>query len=168
MKLFNMVQPQFAVFGKKDFQQLFIIKQMVTQFNMPIEILAGETVREANGLALSSRNGYLNEAQRQVAAQLHQVLQNIVQQIKDGRRDYSRLEDAATDWLYANGWEVDYVSVRSSNSLQPATDQDNNLVVLGAAKIINKTGGKTRLIDNIEFNISDWLCYNISNYIDQF
>jgi pantoate--beta-alanine ligase len=155
MKLFNMVQPHVAVFGKKDFQQLFIIKQMVTQFNMPIEILAGETIREANGLALSSRNGYLNDEQCRVAAQLHEGLQKIVALIKSGRNDYKRLEDAATDWLYANGWEVDYVSVRCASTLQPAAAHDNDLVVLGAAKIINKTGGKTRLIDNIEFNISD-------------
>jgi pantoate--beta-alanine ligase len=155
MKLFNVVQPHVAVFGKKDFQQLFIIKQMVTQFNMPIEILAGETIREANGLALSSRNGYLNDEQCRVAAQLHEGLQKIVALIKSGRNDYKRLEDAATDWLYANGWEVDYVSVRCASTLQPAAAHDNDLVVLGAAKIINKTGGKTRLIDNIEFNISD-------------
>jgi pantoate--beta-alanine ligase len=154
MKLFNIVQPHVAVFGKKDFQQLFIIREMVKQFNLPIEIIAGETIREANGLALSSRNGYLNDDQCRVAAQLHEGLQKIVALIKSGRNDYKRLEDAATDWLYANGWEVDYVSVRCASTLQPAT-HDNDLVVLGAAKIINKTGGKTRLIDNIEFNISD-------------
>ena len=155
MKLFNIVfyntaQPQIAVFGKKDFQQLFIIEEMVKQFNLPITILAGETVREANGLALSSRNGYLNDNQRMAAAQLNQGLQGIVDKIKSGDNHFNRLEDSATDWLSANGWEVDYISVRSSVSLQPATQQDTQLIVLGAAKIINKTGGKTRLIDNIE------------------
>ena len=162
MKLFNIVQPQITVFGKKDFQQLFIIKEMVRQFNMPIEILAGETVREANGLALSSRNGYLNAEQLKNAAQLQESLQKVVASIQAGRKDYKRLEDAATDWLFANGWEVDYISIRSSVSLQPANPLDTQLVVLGAAKIINKTGGKTRLIDNIELCITDWLAYNSS------
>ena len=155
MKLFNMVQPDIAVFGKKDFQQLFIIKEMVKQFNLPLDIIAGDTIRDANGLALSSRNGYLNDEQRKIAAQLQTGLQKIVDRIQSGRRDYSRLEDAATDWFFANGWEVDYLSIRSAATLQPATAADKNLVVLGAAKIVNKTGGKTRLIDNIEFRISD-------------
>jgi pantoate--beta-alanine ligase len=155
MKLFNIVQPDVAVFGKKDFQQLFIIKEMVRQFNLPIEIIAGETIREANGLALSSRNSYLDDEQRRIAAQLQEGLQKIVARIQSGRRDYQRLEDAATDWFFANGWDVDYISIRSAATLQPASAQDNDIVVLGAAKIINKTGGKTRLIDNIEFRISD-------------
>ena len=155
MKLFNMVQPDIAVFGKKDFQQLFIIKEMVKQFNLPLDIIAGDTIRDANGLALSSRNGYLNDEQHKIAAQLQTGLQKIVDRIQSGRSDYSRLEDAAADWFFANGWEVDYMSIRSAATLQPATAADKNLVVLGAAKIVNKTGGKTRLIDNIEFRISD-------------
>jgi pantoate--beta-alanine ligase len=150
MKLFNMVQPDVAVFGKKDFQQLFIIKEMVRQFNLPIEIIAGETVREANGLALSSRNGYLSDAQRASASQLNRALQGIVNYIKTGENDYINLETQAAEQLTKQGWEVDYISIRSSTSLQPATLQDKNLIVLGAAKIINKTSGKTRLIDNIE------------------
>ena len=166
MKLFNIVfyntvQPNIAVFGKKDFQQLFIIKEMVRQFNMPIEILAGETVREANGLALSSRNGYLTDAQRASASQLNSILQSIVNQVQNSNKDFFQLEQQATDIMTKQGWDVDYISIRSSLNLQTATVQDKQLVVLGAAKIINKTGGKTRLIDNIEFNISDWLCYNI-------
>jgi pantoate--beta-alanine ligase len=151
MKLFNMVQPDIAVFGKKDFQQLFIINEMVRQFNLPIEILAGETVREANGLALSSRNGYLNDAQRASASQLNSALQSIVDEIKSGKNDYAALEIATAQALTNQGWEVDYVSIRNMANLQPAGARDENLVVLGAAKIINKTGGKTRLIDNIEF-----------------
>lgn len=154
LKLFNMVQPDFAVFGKKDFQQLFIIKEMVRQFNLPIEIIAGETVREASGLALSSRNGYLNAEQHKVAAQLQQGLQKIVARIQSGRKDYAHLENAASDWFFANGWDVDYISIRSSSTLQPATSADKNLIVLGAAKIMNKTGGKTRLIDNIQLCIT--------------
>ena len=155
MKLFNIVQPDVAVFGKKDFQQLFIIKEMVRQFNLPITIIAGETVREANGLALSSRNGYLNDIQRASASQLNSALQSIVLKIKQGDANFEQLEIAATTTLIQQGWEVDYISIRSSTTLQTATAQDKDLVVLGAAKIINKTGGKTRLIDNIEFRLSD-------------
>jgi pantoate--beta-alanine ligase len=150
MKLFNIVQPDVAVFGKKDFQQLFIIKEMVRQFNLPIEIVAGETVREANGLALSSRNSYLTDAQRSLAAQLNKALQSIVTQIKNGNKDFIELEQQAGALLNSQGWDVDYISIRSSISLQPASLLDKNLIVLGAAKIINKTSGKTRLIDNIE------------------
>ena len=150
IKLFNMVQPNVAVFGKKDFQQLFIIKEMVRQFNLPIEIIAGETVREANGLALSSRNGYLTDTQRASAAQLNKALQSIVNQIQNGNKAFVQLEQQASNTLFTQGWEVDYISIRSSKTLQPATTKDHNIIVLGAAKIINKTGGRTRLIDNIE------------------
>ena len=150
MKLFNMVQPDVAVFGKKDFQQLFIIKEMVKQFNLPIEIIAGETVREANGLALSSRNGYLTDAQRAAASQLNRALQGIVNTIKTGDKNFVRLEQQTRMQLTKQGWEVDYISIRSSATLQTASQSDQDLIVLGAAKIINKTAGKTRLIDNIE------------------
>ena len=155
MKLFNIVQPQVAVFGKKDFQQLFIIKEMVSQFNLPIEIIAGETVREASGLALSSRNGYLTAAQRAAASQLNSALQSIVNQIKIGNKNFVQLEQQATTLLTKQGWEVDYISIRSSTTLQPASQLDKNLIVLGAAKIANKTSGQTRLIDNVEFRITD-------------
>ena len=160
MKLFNIVfyntvQPNVAVFGKKDFQQLFIIKEMVKQFNLPIEIIAGETVREANNLALSSRNSYLTDVQRTSASQLNSALQGIVNQVKGGNKDFVQLEQQASALLTSQGWEVDYISIRSSTTLQPASQQDKNLIVLGAAKIINKTNGKTRLIDNIELCITD-------------
>lgn len=155
IKLFNMVQPNIAVFGKKDFQQLFIIKEMVRQFNLPIDIIAGETVREANGLALSSRNGYLTDAQRAKAAQLNSSLQSIVSQIQNGNNAFTQLEQQTSTSLSTQGWEVDYISIRSSKTLQPATTLDRNIIVLGAAKITNKTGGKTRLIDNIELCITD-------------
>ncbi len=150
MKLFNIVQPNVAVFGKKDFQQLFIIKEMVRQFNLPIEIIACETVRETNGLALSSRNNYLTDAQRASASQLNSALQGIVNSIKNGNKDFIQLEQQAAAQLASQDWEVDYISIRSSTTLQPATLLDKNLIVLGAAKITNKTAGKTRLIDNIE------------------
>ena len=160
MKLFNIVfyntvQPNIAVFGKKDFQQLFIIKEMVQQFNLPIQIMAGETIRETSGLALSSRNSYLSHDQRKLAAQLQEGLQKIVDRIQSGRRDYVHLEGAASDWFFANGWDVDYISIRSSATLQPASQSDKELIVLGAAKIVNKNGGKTRLIDNIELCLTD-------------
>jgi pantoate--beta-alanine ligase len=154
MKLFNIVKPNIAVFGKKDFQQLFIIKEMVKQFNLPIEIIAGETIRENNSLALSSRNSYLTDAQREAASQLNRALQGIVNQIQSGKKDFIALEQQASALLAKQNWEVDYISIRSSDNLQPASTQDNNLIVLGAAKIINKTGGKTRLIDNIELVIT--------------
>lgn len=145
-KLFNIVQPQVAVFGKKDYQQLFIIKELVRQFNLPIEIIAGNTVRESSGLAMSSRNGYLTEAQKAKAAQLNQALTGIVRAIQDGNNDFSLLTDTATRALNADGWTVDYLSVRAQSTLMPASSEDNRLVVLGAAKL-----GTTRLIDNIDF-----------------
>lgn len=148
MKLFNMVQPSIAVFGQKDFQQLFIIKQMVKQFNLPINIIGVDTVREPSGLAMSSRNGYLTEAQRAAASQLNCALQNIVNSVKTGNKDYSQLELQAKNKLTEQGWLADYISIRSSLTLTPATSVDSQLVVLGAAKL-----GNTRLIDNLAFNL---------------
>ena len=148
LKLFNMVQPQVAVFGKKDFQQLFIIREMVVQLNLPIEIIAGETVREADGLAMSSRNGYLSTTERTEAPRLYLALQQMVQKIQGGEQDFSAIETQALQSLTQRGWAVDYISVRSSLTLTPAAAEDRNLVVLGAA-----WQGLTRLIDNIEFSI---------------
>lgn len=146
MKLFNMVQPNIAVFGQKDFQQLFIIKQLVKQFNLPIDIIGVDTVREPSGLAMSSRNGYLTEAQRASASQLNSTLQSIVKSVKATNNDYHQLEQQAKSTLQTQGWLVDYISIRSSLTLLPATRNDTQLVVLGAAKL-----GNTRLIDNIDF-----------------
>ena len=148
MKLFNIVQPTIAVFGQKDFQQLFIIKQMVKQFNLPIDIIGVDTVREPSGLAMSSRNGYLTEAQRAAASQLNSALQSIVNSVKTGNKDYSQLELQAKNKLTEQGWLADYISIRSSLTLTPATSVDSQLVVLGAAKL-----GNTRLIDNLAFNL---------------
>jgi len=145
LKLLNMVQPQVAVFGKKDFQQLFIIRELARQLNLPIEIIAGETVREPDGLAMSSRNGYLNPLQRMEAQRLHRVLQQVVKAIESGQRDFSAMESQAVQLLIQHGWAVDYISVRSSASLAPATPDDHDLVVLGAAR-----QGQIRLIDNLE------------------
>ncbi len=148
MKLFNMVQPNVAVFGQKDFQQLFIIKQMVKQFNLPIEIIGVDTVREPSGLAMSSRNGYLTDAQRASASQLNSALQSIVKSVKNGNKHYIELEQQAKAELNSQGWLADYISIRSSESLLPASSADTKLVVLGAAKL-----GSTRLIDNLVFTI---------------
>ena len=148
MKLFNMVQPSIAVFGQKDFQQLFIIKQMVKQFNLPINIIGVDTVREPSGLAMSSRNGYLSNEQRAVASLLNSALKGIVQSVKSGDKDYSQLEQNAKSILNSQSWLADYISIRSSLTLQPASSKDTDLIVLGAAKL-----GNTRLIDNITFNI---------------
>jgi len=147
LKLFNMVQPQIAIFGKKDFQQLFIIREMVRQLNLAVEIIAGETIREPDGLAMSSRNGYLQPTQRLEAQRLHKELQQAMQAIKAGSRNYAELEAHAAQQLTQHGWAVDYISIRSAESLLAPTDLEQNLVILGAAK-----QGNTRLIDNIEFS----------------
>lgn len=146
MKLFNIVQPTVAVFGKKDFQQLFIIEQLVKQFNLPVEVVGIHTVREPSGLAMSSRNNYLTADQRNQACQLNNTLQNIVNSVNSGAKDYPKLEQQAKTILTGQGWLVDYISIRSSLTLAAAKDTDSQLVVLGAAKLAN-----TRLIDNIEF-----------------
>lgn len=145
-KLFNIVQPDVAIFGKKDYQQLHILREMVRQINMPIEMLAGDTVREQDGLAMSSRNGYLQRAQRLEASRLYRVLQQVVLAAKTGRRDFAAMETQAAQYLTQLGWIVDYISVRSAASLLAPQAGELELVVLGAARL-----GKTRLIDNIEF-----------------
>lgn len=146
LKLFNIVQPHVAVFGQKDYQQLFIIQSMVRQFNLPIDIVSGETVRESNGLAMSSRNGYLSFAEKAQAVELVRTLQEVVTAIQAGSHDYAELEKKEIQQLTALGWQVDYVSIRSAKTLLPAHTKEIELVVLGAAKL-----GKTRLIDNIQF-----------------
>ncbi len=154
LKLFNLVffngaSKKIAIFGKKDFQQLFIIRDMVKQFNLPIQIIAGETKREDDGLAMSSRNGYLSPAQRLEAPRLHKALSLVVEAIQAGNQDFSAIEAQTSQFLTQLGWIVDYISVRSANTLLPATKADRQLVVLGAAR-----QGSTRLIDNIEFALN--------------
>lgn len=146
LKLFNMVQPQVAVFGKKDFQQLFILSEMVKQLNLPITMIGGDTVREPDGLAMSSRNGYLKPAERMEAPRLHRALLQVVQAAQGGRRDFGAIEAQTAQYLTQLGWIVDYISVRSAATLLPPEPDERALVVLGAARL-----GKTRLIDNIEF-----------------
>ena len=145
LKLFHVVQPQAAVFGKKDYQQLMVVRTMVRQLALPIEVLAGETSRDADGLARSSRNGYLSPAERAEAPRLHRTLQELAHAVRAGRRDHDALERAAMDALARHGWAPDYVAVRRRIDLQPGTAPDEPLVVLAAAKL-----GATRLIDNVE------------------
>ena len=148
LKLFNLVQPKTAVFGKKDFQQLRVIRELVRQFNLPIEILAGDTLREASGLAMSSRNAYLSESERFQAAQLQTQLAAIVAAIGAGERDFEALCATASRHLKMAGWRVDYVALRDATTLQAPTSGSTQLVILGAAWL-----GSTRLIDNIDFSL---------------
>lgn len=145
-KLFNIVQPNVAIFGKKDFQQLYIIKKLVNQLNFPIEIIAGDTIRESGGLAMSSRNGNFSEAEKIQATQLHLTLREVVEAIKLKQHDFRTIEKNAAQRLSDKGWAVDYIAIRSSFTLQPALNDAANLVILGAATLSG-----TRLIDNIEF-----------------
>ncbi len=146
MKLFNIVRPDVAVFGQKDFQQFFIIKELVRQFNLPVDVIGVDTVREQDGLAMSSRNHYLTASQRACASELNQALQRIVSAVKSGNQHYIALEEEARTALNEQNWQVDYISIRSALTLLPAGNQDAELVVLAAAML-----GTTRLIDNIEF-----------------
>jgi pantoate--beta-alanine ligase len=143
-KLFNLVQPGAAVFGKKDYQQLMVIRRMVAQMALPIDIVAGETVRSSEGLALSSRNGYLSEAERVEALRLSRTLRALADAWRQGQRDLRTLEADAMRQLAEHGWQPDYVALRRQRDLG-APSGDEALVALGAARL-----GATRLIDNVE------------------
>jgi len=152
LKLFSCVQPKVAVFGKKDYQQLMVIRQMCRQLALPVDIVPAETVRADDGLALSSRNGYLSTEERQEAVQLIQTLKEIQEKVLQGKltsADVLKIEQDACAKLSTRGWAPDYISVRKRNDLLSASDADLSsnqpLVVLAAAKL-----GKTRLIDNLE------------------
>ncbi|NLC35786.1 MAG: pantoate--beta-alanine ligase [Alcaligenaceae bacterium] len=149
MKLFSCVQPRVAVFGKKDYQQLMVVRAMCRQFQLPVNVLAHETVRDADGLALSSRNVYLTPQERAEAPQLYQQLQALAQRVRDGHADVAELEGAAGQELERRGWEMDYFSVRRQRDLLAPSREEvlagEPLVVLAAAKL-----GNTRLIDNLE------------------
>ena len=148
MKLFNLVQPRVAVFGSKDFQQLFVIRELVRQFNLPIDIVAGATLREADGLAMSSRNQYLGASERIQAAQLQRELAAIAAAVQAGDPDHEALCVQAARYLKMAGWRVDYVALRDAATLQAPTSDSQRLIVLGAAWL-----GSTRLIDNLEFSL---------------
>ncbi len=149
LKLFSCVQPRVAVFGKKDYQQLMIVRNMSKQFALPTEIIAAETYRADDGLALSSRNGYLSDAERAEAPVLFQTLNQVADEVRSGHLDISELEKKAMGQLAMRGWKPDYISIRKRADLQPPSAGDlaqgEPLVVLAAAKL-----GITRLIDNLE------------------
>ena len=147
-KLFNMVQPDLAVFGQKDFQQLAVIRALVRDLNMPIQIIGEPTVRADDGLALSSRNGYLSAEQRAIAPVLYHVLRQMAEAIGRGERDYPALIAAGQQRLAEAGMRVDYLEVRQALNLRPATAEDRDLVILGAAYL-----GTTRLIDNLHLDL---------------
>jgi pantoate--beta-alanine ligase len=148
MKLFSIVQPRIAVFGKKDYQQLMVIRRMVEQFALPMVIEGGETRRSGDGLALSSRNGYLSPTELTEALALSQTLKQLADGFRAKPQALDQLEAQARDALSARGWQPDYLTVRRRSDLLPpkATDATAPLVALGAARI-----GNTRLIDNLEF-----------------
>ncbi|HCN91563.1 MAG TPA: pantoate--beta-alanine ligase, partial [Oxalobacteraceae bacterium] len=149
LKLFSCVQPRVAVFGKKDYQQLMIVRNMSKQFALPTEIIAAETYRADDGLALSSRNGYLTPDERAEAPRLYQTLNEVADEVRGGHLDIFDLERQAMARLAAHGWKPDYISIRKRADLQPPSAGDlaqgELLVVLAAAKL-----GVTRLIDNLE------------------
>ena len=145
MKLFGCVRPGVAVFGKKDYQQLMVIRCMVEQFALPVEIEAVETRRADSGLALSSRNSYLSEGERAKAVELVQALRTLGQRHADEPERLAELEAEAMALLTAQGWRPDYLTVRRRDDLAPPGREDRSLVALGAARL-----GATRLIDNVE------------------
>ena len=148
-KLFNVARPRVAVFGKKDYQQLAVLRAMERQLDFGVEIIGGDIVREPDGLAMSSRNGYLSTDERRTAAQLNAEVVKIRQAIEAGSRRYDRHMAMARAALETAGWDVDYVEVRNRATLAPPAPHDNELVVLAAAWL-----GKTRLIDNAEVTIA--------------
>ncbi|ANQ86304.1 pantoate--beta-alanine ligase [Azoarcus olearius] len=145
LKLLNIVQPDVALFGKKDYQQLMVLSNMVREFALPIEVLPGDTVRADDGLALSSRNGYLSAAERAEAPRLYALLCRIRDAVRAGDHDFLKLETEAMAQLEAHGWAPDYIAIRRQADLQPPVHADDPLVVLAAARL-----GRTRLIDNLE------------------
>ncbi|MET1219634.1 MAG: pantoate--beta-alanine ligase [Glaciecola sp.] len=147
-KLFNMVQPNIAFFGEKDYQQLQVIKAMVTDLSMNVEIVGVPTMRHEDGLAMSSRNGYLSAEERAIAPTLGQVLNHIKTEIEAGNRSFKELIESGTQTLADAGFKPDYIEIREAFTLQPAGFEDNELVVLGAAFL-----GKTRLIDNLQITL---------------
>lgn len=143
-KLFNMVQPDLAVFGEKDYQQLAVIRALVQDLNMPIQIIGAPTQRAEDGLALSSRNGYLSDEQRAAAPALYRGLQTIAEELRRGARDYARLIETTQAQQRTAGFIPDYLEIRNAVNLRPAQVDDHHLVILTAAQL-----GSTRLIDNL-------------------
>ena len=147
-KLFNIVQPDVAVFGEKDFQQLAILRRMSEELLFPVKIVGAPTSRESDGLARSSRNGFLTESERTLAPQIYQTLQTLKADIEGGEQDYRALEQRYRDSLNQAGFQVDYLTVANARRLAPASAGDTDLVVAVAAKL-----GNTRLIDNVSLAV---------------
>ena len=148
LKLFNLVMPHSAIFGKKDYQQYLVLRDMVKQFALPIEIIPAETVRAEDGLALSSRNAYLSATERKEAPQLYGVLRKARAEIEKGARDFQRVDQQSMAQLSGRGWQPDYVAVRRQADLRQPTERDRELVIVAAARL-----GRTRLIDNVEVTL---------------
>ncbi|HYC37724.1 MAG TPA: pantoate--beta-alanine ligase [Usitatibacter sp.] len=144
-KLLNITRPHVAIFGKKDYQQLMVLRELVRQLNFGVEVVPAETVREPDGLAMSSRNGYLSAAERQEALRLSRVLRGVREAVAGGDRDFPALEQRAVAQLAGHAWRPDYVAIRRRSDLLPPAPGERELVVLGAAWL-----GRTRLIDNFE------------------
>ena len=148
LKLFNLVMPHSAIFGKKDYQQYLVLRDMVKQFALPIEIIPAETVRAEDGLALSSRNAYLTAAERKEAPRLYGTLSKARAEIEKGARDFQRIDQQSMAELSSRGWQPDYVAVRRQADLRQPTERDRDLVIVAAARL-----GRTRLIDNVEVTL---------------
>lgn len=149
-KLLNMVQPDIALFGEKDFQQLLVVRQMVADLNIPVQIIGIPTVREADGLAMSSRNVYLTDTERQIAPETYRALQHVQEKINQGRRDFQELERQAIKHLNQKGFSTDYLTIRRASDLSSPSPNDQCLVILVAAWL-----GKARLIDNLPVILQD-------------
>ncbi|MFO1434894.1 MAG: pantoate--beta-alanine ligase [Gammaproteobacteria bacterium] len=147
-KLFNIVQPHVAVFGDKDFQQLLLIRHLVADLCFPIEIVGMETVRESDGLAMSSRNGYLSPTERSLAPRLYKILVGVAEELSNGQRDFAKLEAGAMAQLTSEGFRPQYVAIRSAASLTIPAPDEKRLVIVAAAFL-----GTTRLIDHIEVTV---------------
>lgn len=147
-KLFNIVQPDVAVFGEKDFQQLAILRRMAAELLFPIRLIGAPTAREADGLAMSSRNGFLTETERARAPLLQQHLQDARRAVEQGERDYRALEKRIAVSLAEHGFDVDYVTVANATTLAPAAAEDRELVIAAAARL-----GRPRLIDNLTLSL---------------
>lgn len=149
LKLFHLVRPAVAIFGRKDYQQLRVVDELTRQFNLAVAILAGDTLREPDGLAMSSRNSYLSSAERRQAPQLQQALAAVVAAAQSGNRDFEALAGTARRHLNMAGWRVEYIAVRDAQTLAPPHPACRDFVVLGAAWL-----GSTRLLDNLGFSLA--------------
>lgn len=147
-KLFNMVQPDMALFGNKDYQQLMVIRRMVKDLSIPVQVIGVDTVRAEDGLAMSSRNGYLDEQERLQAPAIYQTMQLVADKLRSGERDFAELELFAKERITARGLRPDYFSIRRAVDLELPTAEEEKLVILVAAYL-----GSARLIDNLEVNL---------------